>query len=109
MTEAEAVVEAPTLALAVQTPEAASHMSASGRPLVGLVATNYIQVIVELIRYTSSVLQNKLQNVTSAYREKSLILGLEVCIILVPLLLVLGLLPLVLRLLPLVLQLFPQD
>lgn len=31
-------MEAPTLALAVQTPEAASHMSASGRPLVGLVA-----------------------------------------------------------------------
>lgn len=38
MTEAEAEVEAPTLALAVQSPEAASHMSASGRPLVGLVA-----------------------------------------------------------------------
>ena len=109
MTEAEAEVEAPTLALAVQSPEAASHMSASGRPLVGLVATNYIQVIVEQIRYTSSVLQNKLQNVTSTYREKSLILGLEVCIILVPLLLVLGLLSLVFRLLPLVLQLFPQD
>jgi hypothetical protein len=39
VTEAEAEVEAPTLALAVQSPEAASHMSASGRPLVGLVAT----------------------------------------------------------------------
>jgi hypothetical protein len=82
-------VEAPTLALAVQSPKAASHMSALGRPLVGLVATNYIQVIVEQIRYTSCVLQNKLQNVTSTYREKSLILGLEACIILVPLLLVL--------------------
>ena len=109
MTEAEAVVEAPTLALAVQSLEAASHMSASGRPLVGLVATNYIQVIVEQTRYTSSVLQNKLQNVTSTYREKSLILGLEACIILVPLLLLLSLLSLVFRLLPLVLQLFPQD
>jgi hypothetical protein len=54
-------------------------------------------------------LQNKVQNVTSTYREKSLILGLEVCIILVPLLLVLSLLSLVLRLLPLVLQLFPQN
>jgi tetrahydromethanopterin S-methyltransferase subunit F len=102
-------VEAQALASEVQSPEAASHRWASGRPLVGLVATNYIQVIVEQIRYTSCVLQNKLQNVTSAYREKSLILGLEVCIILVSLLLVLGLLPLVLRLLPLVLQLFPQD
>jgi hypothetical protein len=30
----------------------------------------------EQIRYTSCVLQNKLQNVTSTYREKSLILGL---------------------------------
>ena len=108
MTEAKAEVEAPTLELAVQSPEAASHMSASGRPLVGLVATNYIQVI-EQTRYTSSVLQNKLQNVTSTYREKSLILGLEACIILVPLLLVLGLLSLVFRLLPLVLELFPQD
>jgi hypothetical protein len=86
-----------------------SPEAASGRPLVGLVATNYIQVIVEQIRYTSCVLQNKLQNVTSTYREKSLILDLEVCIILVPLLLVLGLLSLVLRLLPLVLELFPQD
>jgi hypothetical protein len=86
-----------------------THRWASGRPLVGLVATNYIQVIVEQIRYTSCVLQNKLQNVTSTYREKSLILGLEVCIILAPLLLVLGLLSLVLRLLPLELQLFLQD
>ena len=102
-------MEAPALASAVQSLEAASHMSAPGRPLVGLVATNYIQVIVEQTRYTSSVLQNKLQNVTSAYREKSLILGLEVCIILVPLLLVLDCLSLVFRLLPLVLQLFPQD
>jgi hypothetical protein len=85
------------------------HMWASRRPLVGLVATNYIQVIVEQIRYTSCVLQNKVQNVTSTYREKNLILGLEVCIILVPLLLVLSLLSLVLRLLPLVLQLFPQN
>ena len=107
MTEAEA--EVPTLALAVQSPEAASHMSASGRPLVGIVATNYIQVIVEQTRYTSSVFENKRQNVTSTYREKSLILGLEACIILVPLLLVLGLLSLVFRLLPLVLQLIPQD
>jgi hypothetical protein len=46
-------VEAPTLALAVQSPEATSHMSASRRPLVGLVAKNYIQAIVEQIRYTS--------------------------------------------------------
>ena len=102
-------MEAPALASTVQSPEAASHMWASGRPLVGLVAKNYIKVIVEQTRYTSSVLQNKLQNVTSAYREKSLILGLEVCIILVLLLLVLSLLSLVLRLLPLVLQLFPQN
>jgi hypothetical protein len=29
-------VEAPALASTVQSPEAASHMSASGRPLVGL-------------------------------------------------------------------------
>jgi hypothetical protein len=100
-------VEAPTLALAVQSPEAASHMSASRRPLVGLVAKNYIQTIVEKIRYTSCVLQNNVQNVTSTYREKSLILGLEVCIIVVLLLLVLNLLSLVLSLLPLVLQLFP--
>jgi hypothetical protein len=84
-------------------------MWASGRPLVGLVATNYIQVIVEKIRYTSFVLKNKVQNVTSTYREKSLILGLEVCIIIVLLLLVLSLLSLVLRLLPLVLQLFSQN
>jgi hypothetical protein len=37
-------VEATTLASAsvVQSPEAASHMSASGCPLVGLVAKNYI-------------------------------------------------------------------
>jgi hypothetical protein len=101
-------VEAPALALAVQSPEAASHMSTSGRPLVGLVAKNYIQAIVEQIRYTSCVLQNNVQNVTSTYREKSLILGLEVCIIVV-LLLVLSLLSLVLSLLPLVLQLFPQN
>jgi hypothetical protein len=83
-------------------------MSASGRPLVGLVTKKYIQAIVEQIRYTSCVLQNKVQNVTSTYREKSLILGLEVCIILV-LLLVLRLLSLVLSLLPMVLQLFPQN
>jgi hypothetical protein len=102
-------VEAPTLALAVQSPEAASHMSASGRLLVGLVAKNYIQTIVEQIRYTSCVLQNNVQNVTSTYREKSLILGLGVCIIVVLLLLVLSLLSLVLILLPLVLQLFPQN
>ena len=63
-------MEAPALASAVQSPEATSHMWASGRPLVGLVATNYIQVIVEQIRYTSCVLQNKLQNVTSTYREE---------------------------------------
>jgi hypothetical protein len=49
-------VEATTLALAVQSPEAASHMSASRRPLVGLVAKYYIQAIVEKIRYTSCVL-----------------------------------------------------
>jgi tetrahydromethanopterin S-methyltransferase subunit F len=95
-------VEAPALASVVQSPEAASHMSASRRPLVGLVAKNYIQAIVEQIRYTSCVLQNKVQNVTSTYREKSLILGLEVCIVLVLLLLVLSLLSLVL-------QLFPQN
>jgi hypothetical protein len=70
-------VEAPTLASAVQSLEAASHMWASGRPLVGLVAKNYIQVIVEQIRYTSCILQNKIQNVTSTYRKKSLLLGLE--------------------------------
>jgi hypothetical protein len=105
----EAEVEAPTLALTVQSPEATSHMSASGRPLVGLVAKNYRQTIVEQIRYTSCVLQNNVQNVTSTYREKSLILGLEVCIIVVLLLLVLSLLSLVLSLLPLVLQLFPQN
>ena len=93
-------MEATALASAVQSPEAASHMSASGRPLVGLVAKNYIQAIVEQIRYTSCVLQNNVQNVTSTYREKSLILGLEVCIILVLLLLVLSLLPLILHLFP---------
>jgi hypothetical protein len=59
--------EAQALASAVQSPEAASHRWPSGRPLVGLVAINYIQVIVEQIRYTSCVLQNKLQNVTSTY------------------------------------------
>jgi hypothetical protein len=96
-------VEAPALASAVQSPEVASYMSASGRLLVGLVAKNYIQAIVEKIGYTSCVLQNKVQNVTSTYREKSLILGLEDCIILVLLLLVLSLLSLVLSLLPLVL------
>jgi hypothetical protein len=46
-------VEATALASAVQSPEAASHMSALGRPLVLQVATNYIQAIVEKIRYTS--------------------------------------------------------
>jgi tetrahydromethanopterin S-methyltransferase subunit F len=102
-------VEVPTLASPVQSPEAASHMWASGRPLFGLVAKNYIQAIVEQIRYTSCVLQNKVQNVTSTYREKSFILGLEVCIILVLLLLLLSLLSLVLRLLPPVLQFFPQN
>jgi hypothetical protein len=58
-------VEAPALAVAVQSPEAAFHLSTSGRPLVGLVAKNYIQAIVEQIRYTSYVLQNNVQNVTS--------------------------------------------
>ena len=48
-------MEASALASAVQSPEAASYMSASGRPFVGLVATNYIQVIVEQTRYTSCV------------------------------------------------------
>ena len=57
MTEADA--EAKALASAVQSPEAASHMSASRCTLVGLVAKNYIQAIVEKIRYTSCVLQNK--------------------------------------------------
>jgi hypothetical protein len=52
----EAEVEATALASVVQSPEAASHMSASGRPLVGLVAKYYIQAIVEKIRYTSCVL-----------------------------------------------------
>ena len=45
-------MEAPALALVVQSLEVASHMSASGRPLVGIVAKNYIQTIVEQIRYT---------------------------------------------------------
>jgi hypothetical protein len=102
-------VEATALTSAVQSPEATSHMSASGRPLVVPVAKNYIQAIVEKIRYTSCVLQNKVQNVTSTYREKSLIMGLEVCIILVLFLLVLSLLSLVLSLLSLMLQLFPQN
>jgi hypothetical protein len=101
-------VEATALASAVQSPEATSHMLASGRPLVVRVAKNYIKAIVEKISYTSCVLQNKVQNVTSTYQEKSLIMGLEVCIILV-LLLVLSLLSLVLSLLSLVLQLFPQN
>jgi hypothetical protein len=48
-------VEATSLASAVQSLEAASHMSASGRPLVVPVAKNYIQAIVEKIRYTSCV------------------------------------------------------
>jgi hypothetical protein len=68
-------VEATALASAVQSPEVASHMSASGRPLVVSVVKNYIQAIVEKIRYTSCVLQNKVQNVTSTYRQKSLIMG----------------------------------
>jgi hypothetical protein len=55
----EAELEATALASAVQSLEAASHMLASGRPLVVQVAKNYIQVIVEKIRYTSCVLQNK--------------------------------------------------
>jgi hypothetical protein len=93
-------VEATTLASAVQSPKAASHMSASGHPLVVPVATNYIQVIVEKIRYTSCVFSCYEQNVTSTYREKNLIMGLEVCIILVLLLLVLSLLSLVLHLFP---------
>jgi hypothetical protein len=45
-------VEATSLASAVQSPEVASHMSASGHPLVVPVAKNYIQAIVEKIRYT---------------------------------------------------------
>jgi hypothetical protein len=49
-------VEATSLASAVQSPEVVSHMSASGRPLVVPVALNYIQAIVEKIRYTSCVL-----------------------------------------------------
>jgi hypothetical protein len=61
-------VEATTLASAVQSSEAASHMSASGRPLVVPVATNYIQAIVEKIRYTSCVFCCYEQNVTSTYR-----------------------------------------
>jgi hypothetical protein len=52
-------VETTTLASVVQSPEATSHMSASGCPLVVPVAKNYIQAIVEKIRYTSCVLQNK--------------------------------------------------
>jgi hypothetical protein len=48
----EAEVEATSLASTVQSPEAASHMSASGRPLVVPVAKYYIQAIVEKIRYT---------------------------------------------------------
>jgi hypothetical protein len=91
-------VEATSLASTVQSPEAASHMSASGRPLVVPVAKNYKQAIVEKIRYTSCVFCCYEQNVTSTYREKSLIMGLEVCIIRVLLLLVLSLLSLVLQL-----------
>jgi hypothetical protein len=49
-------VEATALASTVQSPEATSHMSASGHPLVGLVAKYYIQAIVEKIKYTSCVL-----------------------------------------------------
>jgi hypothetical protein len=71
-------VEATTLASAVQSPKAASDMSASGRPLVVPVSTNYIQSIVQKIRYTSCVFSCYEQNVTSTYREKSLIMGLEV-------------------------------
>jgi hypothetical protein len=102
-------VEATALASALQSPEAASHMSASGRPLVVPVAKNNIKAIVEKIRYTSCVLQNKVQNVTSTYRENSLIMGLEVCILLILLLLVLNLLSLVLSLLSLILQLSTQN
>jgi uncharacterized protein YqiB (DUF1249 family) len=61
-------VEATALASAVQSTEAASHMSASGRSLVVPVATNYIQAIVEKIRYTSCVFICYEQNVTSTYR-----------------------------------------
>jgi hypothetical protein len=53
-------------------------MLVSGRPLVVPVATIYIQAIVEKIRYTSCVFSCYEQNVTSSYREKSLIMGLEV-------------------------------
>ena len=45
-------MEATALASAVQSPEAASQMLASGRPLVVPVAKYYIQAIVEKIRYT---------------------------------------------------------
>jgi hypothetical protein len=61
-------VEATTLASAVQSQETASHMSTSGHPLVVSVATNYIQAIVEKIRYTSCVFSCYEQNVTSTYR-----------------------------------------
>jgi hypothetical protein len=73
-----AEVEMTALASAVQSSEAVSHMSLSGRPLVVPVATIYIQAIVEKIRYTSCVFSCYEQNVTSSYREKSLIMGLEV-------------------------------
>jgi hypothetical protein len=62
-------MEATTLASVVQSPEAASHMLASGRPLVVPVATNYIQVTVQKIRYTSCVFSCYEQNVASTYRE----------------------------------------
>jgi hypothetical protein len=66
----EAEVEATSLA-SVQSPEAVSHMSALGHPLVVPVAKNYIQAIIEKIRYTSCVFSSYEQNVTSTYREKS--------------------------------------
>jgi hypothetical protein len=62
-------VEATALASVVQSPEAASHMSTSGCPLVVPVATNYIRDIVEKIWYTSCLFSCYEQNVTSTYRE----------------------------------------
>jgi hypothetical protein len=62
-----AKVEATALAAVVQSPKVASHMLASGRPLVVPVATNYIQRIVKKIRYTSCVFRCYKQNVTSTY------------------------------------------
>jgi hypothetical protein len=95
VTEVEAA-----LVVAVQGSEEASHMMSLGHQLVVPVGTNYLQVIVEELGFTTCVCSCYEQNITLTYQEESLLLGLEVRIVLILLLLVLSLLTLVLCLLP---------